>query len=130
MSTPPQTEGVCTGSIRIHAHAHTQRWFNTYSRTHVYAPVSAYLQRAHIRTRVNVSIAQSRLTLCNPMDGGAWRAGHGTLQAGTLEWVAMPSSRGSSRPRERACIAHMGRRVPYLPSRLGSPHVGVRASES
>ena len=24
---------------------------------------------------------------------------HGILQAGTLEWVAMPSSRGSSRPR-------------------------------
>ena len=44
-----------------------------------------------------VLVAQSCLTLCNPMDyilpGSTI---HGILQARILEWVAMPSSRGSS----------------------------------
>ena len=31
----------------------------------------------------------------------------GILQAGILEWVAMPSSRGSSRPRDRTCIFYI-----------------------
>ena len=30
---------------------------------------------------------------------------HGILQARLLEWVAMPSSRGSSRPRDRTCVS-------------------------
>ena len=32
---------------------------------------------------------------------------HGILQARTLEWVAMPSSRGSSRPRDWTCVSHI-----------------------
>ena len=32
---------------------------------------------------------------------------HGILQARILEWTAMPSSRGSSRPRDRACISYI-----------------------
>ena len=50
------------------------------------------------------SIAQSCLTLCDPMDYTA----HGILQARILEWVAVPFSRGSSQPRDRtgfSCIA-------------------------
>ena len=31
----------------------------------------------------------------------------GILQAKILEWVAMPSSRGSSWPRDRTCISHI-----------------------
>ena len=30
---------------------------------------------------------------------------HGILQARVLEWVAMPSSRGSSQPRDRTCVS-------------------------
>ena len=30
---------------------------------------------------------------------------HGILQARILEWVAMPSSRGSSRSRDRTCVS-------------------------
>ena len=30
---------------------------------------------------------------------------HGILQARTLEWVAIPFSRGSSRPREQTCVS-------------------------
>ena len=40
---------------------------------------------------------QSRLTLCDPMDRSPpGFSVHGILQARILEWVAMPSSRGSS----------------------------------
>ena len=34
---------------------------------------------------------------------------HGILQARILEWVAMPSSRGSSLPRDQACISCVSR---------------------
>ena len=32
---------------------------------------------------------------------------HGILQARILECVAMPSSRGSSRPRDRTCVSYV-----------------------
>ena len=58
---------------------------------------------------------QSSLTLCDPMDCGPPGCSvHGTLQARILEWVAMPSSRGSSRPRDRNRVSYvscMGRQV-------------------
>ena len=38
------------------------------------------------------------LCLCDLMDCS--RAGHGILQAGKREWVAMPSSRASSLPKD------------------------------
>ena len=31
---------------------------------------------------------------------------HGILQAGTLKWVAVPSSRGSSQPRDQTQVSH------------------------
>ena len=44
---------------------------------------------------------QSSPTLCNPVDGSLPASFvHGILQAGTLEWVAIPSFRGSSRPKD------------------------------
>ena len=46
-------------------------------------------------TGVNMKVAQSCPTLCDPMDYTV----HGILQARILEWVAFPCSRGSSRPR-------------------------------
>ena len=47
---------------------------------------------------------QSCMILCNPMDWGPWN-GHGILQVRILEWVDMPSSRGSSRHRDQTCIS-------------------------
>ena len=41
---------------------------------------------------------------------------HVILQARTLEWVAMPSSRGSAQPKDRSCISYVsciGRQVLY-----------------
>jgi len=47
-------------------------------------------------------VAQSCPTLCNPMDCNLPGSSvHRILQARILEWVAMPSSRGSSQPRDR-----------------------------
>ena len=55
-------------------------------------------------------VAQSCLTLCDPMDYIARQAplSMGILQARILQWVAMPFSWGSSQPRDQSqvsCIA-------------------------
>ena len=82
------------------------------------------------------------LTLCDPMDcSPPGSCVHGILQARILEWVAVPSSRGPSQPRDQAWISrtagdslplsHWGRPVTSWlvwkgtlqasrPSRLGS----------
>ena len=49
---------------------------------------------------------QSYLALCNPMDCSLpGFSVHGILQARILEWVAMPSSRGSFCPRDRTHVS-------------------------
>ena len=55
---------------------------------------------------VCVKVAQSCLTLCNPMDcslPGSFV--HGILQARILEWFAIPFSRGSSQPMDQTCVS-------------------------
>ena len=49
-------------------------------------------------SEVEVKVAQSCPTLCDPMDYTI----HGILQARILEWVVFPFSRGSSQPRSPA----------------------------
>ena len=50
--------------------------------------------------------AQPCLTLYDPMDcSPAGSSVHGILQARILQWVAMCSSRGSSRPRDRTHVS-------------------------
>ena len=60
-------------------------------------------------TDEKVLVAQSCPTLCDPMDcSPPGSSVHGILQARILEWVAMPSSRGSSQARDRtrvSCLA-------------------------
>ena len=55
------------------------------------------------------SVAQSCPTLCDPMD---WSPPdsfvHGIFQVRVLHWVAISSSRESSRPRNRTCISCTG----------------------
>ena len=48
-----------------------------------------------------VKVAQSCLTLCDPMD----LTFHGILQARILEWVAFPFSRGFSQPRDQTQVS-------------------------
>ena len=57
-------------------------------------------------------VAQSCLTLCNPVDCSLPGSSiHGTLQARILQWVAISFSRGSSRPRDRTPVSRTaGRR--------------------
>ena len=48
------------------------------------------------------SVIQSCLTLCDPMDcSPPGSSVHGIIPVRILEWTAMPSSRGSSQPRDR-----------------------------
>ena len=56
-------------------------------------------------------VAQSCLTLCNPVDGSPPGSSvHGILQARILEWVAISFSRGSSWSRDRTQVSHIAGR--------------------
>ena len=67
-----------------------------------YVPLcSLYIFCSQVCTVHACSVAQSCLTLCDPMDcipPGSFV--HGILQARILEWVAISSSRRSSQPRD------------------------------
>ena len=50
----------------------------------------------------------SVVSVCDPMDcSPPVSSAMVILQAGILEWVAMPSSRGSSQPRDRTQVSHI-----------------------
>ena len=54
------------------------------------------------------SVTQSCLTLCDPVDcSPPGFPVHGILQATILEWVAMPSSRGSPQPRDQTPVSYV-----------------------
>ena len=57
-------------------------------------------------------VAQSRPTLCDPMDCSLPGSSlHGILQARVLEWVAISFSRGSSQTRDQTQVSWiLGRR--------------------
>ena len=72
-----------------------------------------------------VFIAQSCLTLCNPMDHSPPGSSvHGILQATILEWVAISFSRGCSTPRDQTCISYIGWQITTEP--WVKPHTVVR----
>ena len=50
-----------------------------------------------------MNLAQLFLTVCDPMDYTI----HVNLQARILEWIAFPSSRGSSQPRDQTQVSHI-----------------------
>ena len=66
-----------------------------------------------------VLVAQSCLTLCDPLDYsplGYYGQFHRIFQARILEWVAISFSRGSSWSRDQiliSCISYIGRQVLY-----------------
>ena len=67
----------------MHTHAHTHA-------------ESHHCARAAVKSFC-CSVAQSCLTLCDPLDYSLPGSSvHGILQARVLEWVAIPSSSGSS----------------------------------
>ena len=83
---------------------------------------STSLVRAHV---VCVKSLQLCLILCDPVGcSSPGSSVYGILQAWMLEWVSMPSSRGSSWPRARTHIFYIswiGRWVLYHQRHLWSP---------
>ena len=76
---------------------------------------------------------QSCPTLCDPMDySPPGSSVHGILQPRILEWVAMPSSRGSSCPgiEPASVVSCIGRQVLYHECHLGGVCVCARACAS
>ena len=60
------------------------------------------------RCCLHEKLLQWCLTLCDPMDcGPPGLFVYEILQAGILEWVVMPSSRGSSWPRDQTWVLHL-----------------------
>ena len=72
-------------------------------------PISCHVQGFFRLILLACWVVLSCLTLCDPMDySPPGSSVHGILQAGILEWVAIPFSRASSWPRDRtqlSCIA-------------------------
>ena len=79
---------------------------------------------AHINSESEV--AQSCLTLCNPMDCSLPSSSvYGIFQAKVLEWVAVSFCRGSSQPQDRTPVFLIaGGRFSIL-SHQGSPHIYI-----
>ena len=66
-----------------------------------------------------VKVAQLCPTRCDPMDFTF----HGILQAGILEWVAFPFSRGFSQPRDRTQVSCNYGQILYQLSHKHSPRI-------
>ena len=79
---------------------------------------------SYLKVKVKVLVTQSRPTLCDPMDCSPTGASvHGIFQARILEWVAMPSSRGSSQSKgSNPDLSHC-RQILYHLSQEGSPNL-------
>ena len=82
---------------------------------------------------VHAKSLQSCSTLCCPIDCNLPGSSlHGIHQARILEWVAMPSSRGSSWTRDRTHVSHLlhwqmgGGLVPKSCPTLGTPWTVAR----
>ena len=74
-------------------------------------------------------IAQSCLNLCDPKDCSPPSPSiHGILQARILEWVAIPFSRGSSRPRDQTCVSCIGRLTAGSPGKPFTWDLSLRLS--
>ena len=70
-----------------------------------------------------VLVAQSYLTLCDPMDCiPPGSSVYGTLQARILEWVAIPFSMGASKPRDWTWISCIEERFFTIWVTGKSPH--------
>ena len=58
----------------------------------------------HLHLMTEIEVAQSCLTLCDPMDCSLRSSIHGIFQARVLEWIAISFSRRSSQLRDRTWI--------------------------
>ena len=83
-----------------------------------------YLNHLHI-TQSESEVAQSCLTLCDPMDCSLpGFSVHGIFQASVLEWLAISFSRGSSWPRDQTQVSHIAGRHFTLWATREAHHTG------
>ena len=73
------------------------------SKTYWFVKSALSFRQNQLGDRNEVKVAQSCLTLCDPMDYTV----HGILQAIILERVAFPFSRGSSLPSDGTQVSHI-----------------------
>ena len=77
---------------------------------------------------------QSCPTLCNPLDySPPGSPVQGIVQARILEWVAMPSSKGSSWSRDWTCVSYIscvGRQILCHECHLGRPYIWITVLNS
>ena len=86
-----------------------------------------------LRSTCVCSVTQSCPALCDPMDcSPPGSSVHGTFQARILEWVASPSSRGSSQPRDWthvSCVSCIGRLILYTAPSVGKPNKQCQSTQ-
>ena len=88
------------------------RRFGNYSKRNLVKSTQNTLVQVSCTVWKTVSeVSQSCPTLCDPVDGSPPGSSiHGILQTRILEWVAISFSRGSSQPRDRTRVSHIGGR--------------------
>ena len=77
-----------------------------------YSKIIVFVYFLHVSAKrvstIRAKLFHSCLTLCDPMDYSLPGSPvHGILQARILEWVVMPSSRGSFQSRDSICISYI-----------------------
>ena len=93
---------------------------------HIYIYIYIYTESEHVSRSVVSDSWRPPWTAALPGSSV-----HRTFPARILEWVAMPSSRASSRPRDRARISRTaGRFFPVRATREAHPHTAPRVKET
>ena len=109
--SPEPNQSTLLGNI--YSTVSTQPGYNFFIHTHTHTH------------NVCAQLLQSCSTLCDPMDcslPGSFV--HGIFLARIMEWIAMPSSRGSSQPRDQIHISYIvGRFSISVPPR--KPHIYI-----
>ena len=74
----------------------------------IHSAVQEKLTQQYKATMSLCSVAQSCLTLCDPVDcSSPGSSAHGIYQARILEWGAISHSRGSSQTRDQTHVSHL-----------------------
>ena len=85
----------------------TELWFLNLLSLNSCCWIQAISEVLELSCESESEVAQSCLTLCDPMDcSPPGSSVHGIFQAGVLEWVAVSFSKGSSQPRDRTQVSH------------------------
>ena len=100
----------------------------------VYHVGCEYWSSADVRVIPSMIVAQLCPTICDPMDSSLPGSSvHGMVQARTLEWVVVSSSRASSWPRDWAqvsCNSNNGKRILYCWATWETPYLTVKIKYS